>query len=82
MKLQPLKEQFTPFGYRYVQNQCIIKLRLKPEKFEQAGIGPLGTYRTTSNGYIIFEAVLDTNGEKMTEFNHRMNRKELKSVQI
>lgn len=69
-----IMKTYTPFGYRYQNGQCIIKIRLKPEKFEKAGIQHLGTHTVSKSGYIIFEAVLDLKGEGIREFNRRMNQ--------
>lgn len=67
-----MADNYTPFGYRYVNNTCIIKLRLHPKKFQEAGITHLGTHRTTQNGYVIFEATLDTKSDSFKEFTQRM----------
>jgi hypothetical protein len=66
------KKSFTPFGYRYENGQCIVKIRLKPEKFDASGIGPLGIHTITQSGYIIFEAQFDLKGEQFKEFTKKM----------
>ena len=67
-------QQFTPFGYRYENDTCNVKLRLSAKKFEEAGIQELGNYRTTNNGYVIFEASFAVYGDKFKEFNRRMRQ--------
>jgi hypothetical protein len=67
-------QQFTPFGYRYEKDTCNVKLRLSAKKFEEAGIQELGNYRTTNNGYVIFEASFAVYGDKFKEFNRRMRQ--------
>jgi hypothetical protein len=67
-----MPQNYTPFGYRYENGACIIKIRLHPNKFQQAGITHLGKHTVTKSGYIIFEATLDVKGETMQEFNRRM----------
>jgi hypothetical protein len=69
-----MSQNHTPFGYRYENGACIIKIRLHPNKFQQAGITHLGKHTVTKSGYIIFEATLDLKGDQLKEFNQRMNK--------
>lgn len=67
-----MEKKYTPFGYRYENGQCIVKIRLKPERFANAGIADLGKVTPTKSGYIIFEASFDLKGDAFKEFNLRM----------
>ena len=69
-----MSQTYTPFGYRYENGACIIKIRLHPNKFQQAGITHLGRHTVTKSGYIIFEAQLDLKGDAFKEFNQRMKQ--------
>lgn len=67
-----MEKKYTPFGYQYQDGKCIVKIRLKPEKFDKVGIAPLGRHTVTQSGYIIFEASFDLKSDQFKEFNQRM----------
>jgi hypothetical protein len=66
--------KFTPFGYKYENGACTVKLRLHPKKFNATGIGNMGSHTVTQSGYVIFEATFDMKGEQFKEFNRRMKQ--------
>jgi hypothetical protein len=67
-------QTFTPFGYRYENDTCNVKLRLSSKRFAETGLEELGNYRTTNNGYVIFEASFSVHGDRFKEFNRRMRQ--------
>jgi hypothetical protein len=66
-------ETFTPFGYRYDDNTCSIKLRFKADKFKESGLSEHGRYRYTSKGYIIFEITVSTKSDEFKQVTAKIN---------
>ena len=60
----------SPFGIRYQGNVVNIKLRFHPKKLVTVSLEKYGITRTTSNGYVIFEASLDTESTDYNRFLH------------
>ena len=63
-------EKLTPFGINYSGNICSIKLRFHPKKWNKAPI-QIGNYRTTQNGYVLFECSVNT---RTDEYHYVMNQ--------
>jgi hypothetical protein len=60
--------KFKPFGITYEKNVCNINLRFKPEPFSKVKLDRLGTVRFSKNGYVIFEASLNTMSDEYNQF--------------
>jgi hypothetical protein len=60
--------QFKPFGITYEGNICNINLRFKPEIFSKVKLNKLGSFRYSNNGYVIFQASLNTKTDEYQMF--------------
>jgi hypothetical protein len=65
-----MQNSLSPFGIRYQGNVVIVKLRIHPFKFFKVELAKYGSYRTTGNGYIIFETALDRESSEMAQVNY------------
>ena len=65
-------EDYSPFGYRYWNNEVYIKLRFTKDKFFKLGIKEYGEYWYTQAGFVIFTAQLPNRSKKLSEFNAKL----------
>mgnify|MGYP006270249405 CR=1 FL=1 len=69
-----MEYKFKPFGIRYDGNSVSINLRIHPEKFKKMNIpNHIGNWRYSKNGYVLFEATLDTKTEEYVDVISKIN---------
>jgi len=69
--------KLPPFGTRYQGNTVAIKLRFHPKRFFAIKLAEYGNWKTSSNGYIIFETVVDRDSAELNNIYHEIEKSKL-----